>query len=65
MNLQDDNQQKNVVEQLSKTNSDRQSGIRVIESTDLLQGEKSIVIRHAGESYRLLLTRHNRLILQK
>jgi hemin uptake protein HemP len=34
-------------------------------SADLFQGTRTIVITHAGESYRLLLTRNNRLILQK
>jgi hemin uptake protein HemP len=36
-----------------------------IESTSLFQGSRVVVISHAGESYRLLLTRNNRLILQK
>ena len=39
--------------------------VRELDSQQLLQGEKSIAIRHAGEVYRLLVTRHNRLILQK
>ena len=34
-------------------------------SADLFQGARVIVITHAGEAYRLLLTRNNRLILQK
>lgn len=38
---------------------------REVDSTQLFQGEKTVVIRHAGEIYRLLVTRHNRLILQK
>jgi hemin uptake protein HemP len=35
------------------------------DSQDLFQGSRVVVITHAGESYRLLLTRNNRLILQK
>lgn len=34
-------------------------------SEDLFQGTRVIVITHAGEAYRLLVTRNNRLILQK
>ncbi len=36
-----------------------------IESSELFQGSRVVVITHAGETYRLLLTRNNRLILQK
>ena len=35
------------------------------ESHALFQGARVVVIEHAGETYRLLLTRNNRLILQK
>jgi hemin uptake protein HemP len=35
------------------------------ESQELFRGSRVVVIQHAGESYRLLLTRNNRLILQK
>jgi hemin uptake protein HemP len=35
------------------------------ESQDLFQGSRVVVITHAGGTYRLLLTRNNRLILQK
>jgi hemin uptake protein HemP len=35
------------------------------ESQDLFRGSRIVVIQHAGETYRLLLTRNNRLILQK
>ena len=35
------------------------------ESSSLFQGSRVVVITHAGETYRLLLTRNNRLILQK
>lgn len=36
-----------------------------IASTELFQGSRVVVITHAGENYRLLVTRNNRLILQK
>ena len=36
-----------------------------IASTELFQGARVVVITHAGENYRLLVTRNNRLILQK
>jgi hemin uptake protein HemP len=34
-------------------------------SSELFQGGRVVVINHAGEAYRLLVTRNNRLILQK
>jgi hemin uptake protein HemP len=38
---------------------------REFDSAELLRGEKEILIRHAGEVYRLRLTRNDKLILQK
>jgi hemin uptake protein HemP len=35
------------------------------DSQELFQGSRIVVITHAGETYRLLVTRNNRLILQK
>jgi hemin uptake protein HemP len=35
------------------------------ESDVLFQGARVVNITHAGETYRLLITRNNRLILQK
>jgi hemin uptake protein HemP len=35
------------------------------DSESLFQGSRVVVIAHAGDNYRLLLTRNNRLILQK
>ena len=40
-------------------------GPREIDSTQLLQGDKEILIRHSGETYRLRLTKNDKLILQK
>jgi hemin uptake protein HemP len=38
---------------------------RVIRSEDLFAGRRTVVIQHANEQYRLLITRNDRLILQK
>ena len=38
---------------------------RMIRSEDLFAGERIVLIQHAGEQYRLLITRNDRLILQK
>ena len=40
-------------------------GVRQFDSDQLFDGTKTIAIRHAGETYRLLVTRNDRLILQK
>jgi hemin uptake protein HemP len=39
--------------------------LRTIRSEDLFAGERIVLIEHAGEQYRLLVTRNDRLILQK
>jgi hemin uptake protein HemP len=36
-----------------------------IEAATLLQGRQQVLIRHDGEVYRLVLTRNNKLLLQK
>jgi hemin uptake protein HemP len=38
---------------------------RVIRSEEIFAGERLVLIQHAGEQYRLLITRNDRLILQK
>ncbi|NLS93323.1 MAG: hemin uptake protein HemP [Planctomycetaceae bacterium] len=38
---------------------------QAIDSADLLAGRREVQIVHAGETYRLLVTRNNKLILQK
>lgn len=40
-------------------------GQRQFDSGELFDGTRSIAIRHAGETYRLMVTRNDRLILQK
>jgi hemin uptake protein HemP len=39
--------------------------VRTIRSEDLFAGQRVVQIQHAGGEYRLLITRNNRLILQK
>lgn len=38
---------------------------RTVQSEELLQGAREIRIEHEGETYRLLVTRNEKLILQK
>jgi hemin uptake protein HemP len=38
---------------------------RIIRAADLFDGEHEIWIEHAGDRYRLRITRRNKLILQK
>jgi hemin uptake protein HemP len=39
--------------------------IRVVRSEEIFAGERVVLIQHGGEQYRLLVTRNDRLILQK
>ena len=41
------------------------SGLRIVDSSDLLAGHSSLLIRHLGEVYRLQTTRQGKLILTK
>jgi hemin uptake protein HemP len=45
--------------------SNASSGLRIIDSRDLLAGQSSLLIRHLGEVYRLQTTRQGKLILTK
>ncbi len=38
---------------------------RTVESTDLFGGAKTVLILHAGEQYRLIVTKNDKLLLQK
>lgn len=51
--------------QQPSANQAASDSVRVIDSETLFQGQKLVVIQHEGEDYRLILTRNNRLILQK
>jgi hemin uptake protein HemP len=39
--------------------------MRVITAEELLQGHREMIILHAGQVYRLMRTRNDKLILQK
>ncbi len=39
--------------------------VAILPSQQLLRGRREVVIRHAGEDYRLRITRLNKLILTK
>lgn len=41
------------------------AGTAVLDSADLLQGQREILIRHQGHVYRLQATRQGKLILTK
>ena len=41
------------------------AGLRIVDSSDLLAGHSSLLIRHWGEVYRLQTTRQGKLILTK
>jgi len=39
--------------------------VRTVRSEDLFAGQRVVLIQHAGEEYRLMITRNDRLLLQK
>ncbi len=39
--------------------------LREVDSHDLMQGRREIIIRHGAEAYRLSITRSGKLILRK
>lgn len=41
------------------------STTREVRSEELFRGSKTVIISHANVQYRLLITRNNKLILQK
>jgi hemin uptake protein HemP len=43
----------------------RTGPVRTLDSSQILAGGRQVRILHAGEVYRLLVTRNNKLILQK
>jgi hemin uptake protein HemP len=44
---------------------DEPGGIDAVESTQLMNGKRELLIRHGGETYRLRVTASNKLILTK
>lgn len=49
----------------SKDSEQIEQAVREYDSSQLLLGAKEVLIRHAGETYRLRLTKNDKLILQK
>ena len=47
------------------TETNTLNGLRVIDSSELLAGQSSLLIRHLGEVYHLQTTRQGKLILTK
>jgi hemin uptake protein HemP len=41
------------------------TAVRTIRSEELFAGQRVVLIEHAGEAYRLMITRNDRLLLQK
>lgn len=39
--------------------------VRKLRSEELFAGQRVVLIQHAGEEYRLMITRNDRLLLQK
>ena len=48
-----------------KVDAHKAHSVREINSSDLFQADRMIVINHECEQYRLTVTRNNKLILQK
>ena len=66
MNRSDDGQaHTDKLAQLPIQGSSSPSGLRIVDSSDLLAGHSSLLIRHWGEVYRLQTTRQGKLILTK
>jgi len=51
--------------QNSDTPVDRAIDLRVVDSRELLRGDREVLIRHSDQIYRLRLTKSGKLILQK
>jgi hemin uptake protein HemP len=67
MNHRDDVQPNTCpLEQLGQRSvTSRPSGLSIVDSSDLLAGHTSLLIRHLGQVYRLQTTRQGKLILTK
>jgi hemin uptake protein HemP len=50
---------------LAESASPAENSVRSISSEELFAGQRIVRIQHAGEEYRLMITRNDRLILQK
>jgi hemin uptake protein HemP len=49
----------------SAKHEDPPEAAREVDSQDLMQGDREIVIRHGAQAYRLSVTRSGKLILRK
>ncbi|MCF6354524.1 MAG: hemin uptake protein HemP [Candidatus Polarisedimenticolaceae bacterium] len=49
----------------ARTCSEKEQQVRRLYSQDLFKHHKELVIEHAGQEYRLRITRQNKLILTK
>lgn len=58
-------QQSNLPAEQPENREEPQTSSETISSDDLFHGTREIRIRHAGEVYRLRLTRNGKLILHK
>ncbi|WP_231746545.1 hemin uptake protein HemP [Maioricimonas rarisocia] len=45
--------------------TDRAIDLRIVDSNELLRGDREVLIRHSDQIYRLRLTKSGKLILQK
>ncbi len=50
---------------VSMSGTSAPSELRIVDSSELLAGHSSLLIRHLGELYRLQTTRQGKLILTK
>jgi hemin uptake protein HemP len=67
MNHRDDDQANAdpLAQPVPRSGTSNPSGLRIVDSSDLLAGHSSLLIRHLGEVYRLQTTRQGKLILTK
>lgn len=52
-------------EKTDLTSDETSEPAKVVSTEELFAGQREICIEHAGEKYRLRITRRNKLILQK
>jgi len=53
------------VSQTGSGGSSKREKLLVYQSDEILKGKKEVVIEHAGRTYRLLVTKSGKLILNK
>jgi hemin uptake protein HemP len=50
---------------LSRPDPMAAAGLDIVEAAQLMRGAREVIIRHAGQDYRLRVTRANKLLLIK